>query len=301
MLNRIVIGALLFSLIGIFVACAGPDSMLEPPPTPSSALTPTPTQEQPSVLAGLQLTDLAIDPAEINPGEEVLVTATITNVSDAEKSYSAELSINDATEAVKEVVLPAGGTELLSFSVSKDITGNYRVILGDLSGQFVVIKPVDLTPTSDTEITASEFTIARDFTSMDVVTSEIVSLSQFRGSVVLINFVNYGCSTSLNQIVSAQLSVIRDLRKQRQDFVPISIFCGCCPAEGLREFAEQNDLIWPWILDTDNSIIPLYTDYLTEYGYPTLILIDKDQHIREATGYSDFFTLDRAIEEISRY
>ena len=146
-----------------------------------------------------------------------------------------------------------------------------------------------------TAITGSN--IAPGFTGIDVVTNEMISLDQFKGSTILLNFVNYGCSTSLNQIVSAQLMVIRDLRKQRDDFIPISIFCGCCPPDVLRQFATQNGLTWPWILDTDYSIVQNYYPYLRENGYPTLIFIDKNQNISEVTGYCDFFTLTTKIDE----
>ncbi len=68
----------------------------------------------------------------------------------------------------------------------------------------------------------------------------------------------------------------------------------------LRQFAVQNDLTWPWILDTDNSIVLKYERYLREYGYPTLVFIDKEQNIREVTGYIDTSTLSAKIDEISQ-
>ena len=142
---------------------------------------------------------------------------------------------------------------------------------------------------------------APDFIGVDVVTNETISLNEFRGSVVLLNFVNYGCSRSLNEIVSAQLLAIRDLRELRDDFIPVSIFCGCCSPSVLRGFAQQNGLTWPWILDTDNSIVHEYVDYVREYGYPTLIFVDRDQYIREVTGYTDISTLSVKIGEISQY
>jgi hypothetical protein len=111
--------------------------------------------------------------------------------------------------------------------------------------------------------------------------------------------VNYGCSSSLNQIVSAQLLAIRDFSQQRDNFIPLSVFCGCCRPDVLRKFAEQNDLTWPWILDTDNSIVRHYTGYLREYGYPTLIFIDEEQQITEITGYCDISTLSVKIDQIS--
>ncbi|MBC8512025.1 MAG: redoxin domain-containing protein [Dehalococcoidia bacterium] len=144
-------------------------------------------------------------------------------------------------------------------------------------------------------------TVAPSFTATDVVTGETVSVAQFDGSVVLLNFVNYGCSSRLNQVVSAQLLGIRDLRKQRDDFTLISVFCSCCPPDVLRDFAKQNDLTWPWILDTDYSILEAYYDYLREYGYPTLVLIDKEHHITEVAGYLDLFALAKKIDETAQY
>ena len=125
---------------------------------------------------------------------------------------------------------------------------------------------------------------APDFTAVDVMTGQSISLAQFRGRTVLLNFVNYGCSTSINQAVSAQLLTIRSLSGQRSDFVPVSVFCGCCPVETLRQFARSNDLKWPWLLDADNSIVTKYADYVGQYGYPTLVFVDKDGTIKDASG-----------------
>lgn len=140
-----------------------------------------------------------------------------------------------------------------------------------------------------------------DFTGTDVMTGETISLSQFSGSTILLNFVNYGCSQSLNQIVSNQLLGIRNLTEQRDDFMPVSVFCGCCPEEVLRDFAEQNDLRWPWILDSDYSILRKYESYLGDYGYPTLVFIDKDQNIREVAGYTDVSELNAKLDALSSY
>ena len=125
---------------------------------------------------------------------------------------------------------------------------------------------------------------APDFTAEDVVTGEKVSLSQFKGKMVLLNFVNYGCSTQVNKDVSAQLLAIRQLAAQRNDFVPVSVFCGCCPEDTLKQFAQSNNLKWPWLLDADNSIVEEYSNYVGQYGYPTLVFVDKDQVIRDFAG-----------------
>ena len=42
-------------------------------------------------------------------------------------------------------------------------------------------------------------TAAPDFTATDVVTGQTVTLAQFKGKTVLLNFVNYGCNAGLGQ------------------------------------------------------------------------------------------------------
>lgn len=140
--------------------------------------------------------------------------------------------------------------------------------------------------------------IAPDFTAKDVITGQTITLSSYEGSAVLLNFVNYGCSSSLNSVVSRQLTDIKEVYNQRGDFIPLSVFCGCCPEEVLRDFAEDNELIWPWILDTDYSIINNYDEHLGMYGYPTLILIDGEQRIREVAGYTDQKELAGKLDQL---
>ncbi len=257
-------------------------------------------------LTAFKIAKLAINPVEVNPGVEVVITAEVTNTTDTEDEYSAKLRIDDVKNGSlpafldsEEVTIAAGKTQLMSFLVSTKRPGTYRVTWGELTGEYVVVEP-DETAESDNPGTDNSGPItAPDFTGVDVVTSETISLAQFQGSIIVLNFVNYGCSTSLNQVVSAQLLAIRELREQRDDFMPISIFCGCCPEDTLREFATQNDLTWPWILDTDYSIIERYAAHLGKYGYPTLIFIDKEQNIGEVTGYCDVSTLGLKIDETS--
>jgi len=283
--RRVIVWCILLLLVLTLslVACAGPTS------------TPVPTLNSTPASAVFQITELTINPAEVRPGEGVNITANLTNTGDTEGSYTVKLFINNVAEVVSEVTVPAGTTRVLSYSASSEIPGTYIITLGERTEQFVVVEPGKLTEPSN-----PKSNLAPNFTGVDVVTNETISLAQFKGTIVLLNFVNYGCSASVNQVVSAQLLAIKELREQRDDFIPLSVFCGCCPEYTLRDFAEENDLKWPWVLDTENSIVPKYIDYLREYGYPTLIFIDKDQKIREVTGYSDVSTLSVRIDEMSQ-
>jgi len=282
MLRKIAIGVILFSLIFIVVAYTAPASIPTPVPTV------------------FQTANLAINPTEVNPGVEIIITAQVTNTADTEGTYGAGLMINDVTVETTEVTMTSGESRPLSFVGSMATPGTYEVTWAELVGEFLVPRltgefvvagdePLDL---GGSQITAP------DFTAVDVVTGETLSLGQFSGSTVLLNFVNLGCSSRLSEVVSAQLLAIKELRGQRHDFIPVSVFCGCCSPDVLREFAVQNDLTWPWILDTDNSIVRKYERYLKQYGYPTLIFIDKEQNIREVTGYIDISTLSVKIDEI---
>ena len=140
---------------------------------------------------------------------------------------------------------------------------------------------------------------APDFMGIDVVTGDPISLAQYRGSVVLLSLVNYGCNVRQSELVSEQLVMIRGLVEQGMDFQPLSVFCGCCPEDVLRDFALENGLNWPWMLDTEYVVVDQYIDYLLQYGYPTMIFIDQDQTIKGITGFLDETTLSDKISEMS--
>jgi len=112
------------------VSCAS--EAVPPPPAP----------------AAFQVAELAISPDEVTPREKVTITAKVTNTGGTEGSYTAELKINDVTEATSKVTVAAGASQLLSFVVSKDTPGTYRVTWGELTGEFVVVKPVPPEPAS---------------------------------------------------------------------------------------------------------------------------------------------------------
>jgi len=122
------------------VACSGPTCTLTP------ALTPPPAP------AAFQTAGLSINPAELNPGQELSITAVVTNTGDIEGSYVAELKTNDTTEQAMELIVVAGETQTLSFLVSKDTPGIYEVTLGELTGQFEVVEPVTLPQPSNPKI-----------------------------------------------------------------------------------------------------------------------------------------------------
>jgi hypothetical protein len=106
----------------------------------------TPTPPPPS--AGFSVSNLKINPTSVNPGKRVTITATITNDSDSKDSYKVVLKINGANEAEKEVTLKPKEAKKVSFTISKETTGNYSVTIGDQSGSFKVNEPTTRTGNS---------------------------------------------------------------------------------------------------------------------------------------------------------
>ena len=88
-----------------------------------------------------RLSNLEINPTEVNIGENVVVTAKLTNIGGSQGSYTAELKIDGITNQAEKLIISAGADYMLVFKVSKGLPGTYKVALGDLSGQFSVKEP----------------------------------------------------------------------------------------------------------------------------------------------------------------
>ncbi len=275
----------------------------------SSARTPavasSATSASPVPVSVFRVNNLAVNPAEVNAGVQTLIAAYVTNTGAADDKYSANIRIDNVTKPslptflpAPEVTIPGGANQLLSVTTTITNPGTYKVTWGDASRQLVV-NPDDAQKPNNKNTGSSLINVtAPDFNAVDVVTGQAVSLKQFAGSAILLNFVNYGCNPGINDAVSAQLLAVKQLKQQRSDFVPVSVFCGCCSPDVLRQFAKQNNFDWPWILDTDYSIAAKYGNYLKKYGYPTLVFIDKDMVIREYSGAIDISTLTQKIDNL---
>lgn len=274
-------------VFGVIAACSSPAPRLTSKTADSSA-------PVPDVFKSSTLT---INPAEAYAGVQVMITAKVTNTGSAATVYTPKLRIDNVSNVslptflyLRDTNIAPGATQQMSFVVSPDNPGKYRVTWNELAGEFNVVE--------NAAYSGNATPNAPDFTGVDVVTGKKITLSQFKGSVVLFNFVNYGCDPSVNNVVSAQLLAIRELQKQRKDFIPVSVFCGCCPADVLRDFARQNDLSWPWILDSDNSVARKYMTYLRKYGYPTLVFIDESGVIRDSAGYTQASGLSDKLDKL---
>jgi len=154
-LKIIGLGILLLIVLALpLLTCANPVSTPAPTVTLPSTPTPPSTPILTSAPAAFEIADLRINPSEVNPGEGVIINAKVTNIGEVDGIFNAELRINGIAEVVRKVTVPAGATKISSFFVSKNIPGTYKVALGELSGQFVVIEPGTVTQPNNTQDTA---------------------------------------------------------------------------------------------------------------------------------------------------
>ena len=87
------------------------------------------------------VSDLTITPAEVNVGETVTISATVTNTGDLIGDYEAILNINDVVIATQKITLDGPASQEVTFTTSEAAAGTYTAGLGGLSGTFTVKGP----------------------------------------------------------------------------------------------------------------------------------------------------------------
>jgi hypothetical protein len=190
--HRILSVIILIVLVGLVQACASSST-----PQVNSQ---SPVEGATSALPTFAVSSLTINPPEANTGVPIIVTAKVTNTSTVKDSYTPKIRIDNVAGGalpsfryLKDVEIPAGKTEVLSFVLPSESPGSYMVTWGELTEEFTVVKAYQ---NDTTDYNTSNKVVAPDFSSVDVVTNQQITLSSLKGSMVLLNFVNYGCDPS---------------------------------------------------------------------------------------------------------
>jgi len=100
----------------------------------------------PPAAASFAVSKLKVSPTSVRPGEQVTITATMTNSGGTEGSYNAVLKINGVDEAQQQITLEPKGKQEITFTTSKETAGSYDVTVGDTSGSFKVSMPDTASP-----------------------------------------------------------------------------------------------------------------------------------------------------------
>lgn len=129
--------------------------LLDTVPTPfeEPELTPT-SKPQPTSLV-FTLSALAVQPCEVETGQEVTVSVLLANTGSTDGGCTVFLDINGERETEKLVTIEAGGSELVVFPVSRHQAGQYSVAVNGLESSFVVALPGTENPGTATIETVS--------------------------------------------------------------------------------------------------------------------------------------------------
>ena len=88
--------------------------------------------------ANFTISNLIIAPERAKQGENVIISAMVTNNGELPGTYSATLKLKGAVESTEDIDLSPGESRKISFKIDKPTPGFYNVELDGLGGRFVV-------------------------------------------------------------------------------------------------------------------------------------------------------------------
>lgn len=120
-----------YALIGP-VTTAAPEKPAAVPEKPAAV------PEKPAAAAAFTASDLTVAPEAARPGDKVTVSLRVANGGGSEDSKPVVLKVNDKNEAQQVVTLAPGKSQIVTFTVSKDTPGTYKIGVEGLSASFQV-------------------------------------------------------------------------------------------------------------------------------------------------------------------
>jgi len=87
------------------------------------------------------LSNMEVNPAEVNVGGNIVITAKVSNIGGTQGSYTAELKIDGTTIETEQFTIAAGTDYKVAFKLCECSPGTYTVTLGNLTSKFVVKGP----------------------------------------------------------------------------------------------------------------------------------------------------------------
>ncbi|MFC1943823.1 CARDB domain-containing protein, partial [Chloroflexota bacterium] len=102
---------------------------------------PTPTLLVPSAPAAFSVSNLTVNPADLQPKEAATITVTVANTGGTGGTHTVTFKINGLKEAETSVTIAAGSSEIVTFSAAREEAGTYSVTVDGLSAGFTVAAP----------------------------------------------------------------------------------------------------------------------------------------------------------------
>ena len=100
--------------------------------------------------AKFEVSNLTVSPLEVEPSEEVTISATVTNVGEESGSYTVEGKLDDKVIYTELVNLNGGESTSITFTVTRNIKATYMIEVSGLSSSFTVLRTlIFVTSTAD--------------------------------------------------------------------------------------------------------------------------------------------------------
>jgi hypothetical protein len=87
------------------------------------------------------VSELAITPAQVDIGEEVTISALVSNSGDCSGSCEVVLEVDDVIKATQQVTLAGCTSQRVTFTTASDVAGTCMVRVNGLPGTFLVKAP----------------------------------------------------------------------------------------------------------------------------------------------------------------
>ena len=100
--------------------------------------------------AEFEVSSLEVSSSEIEPGEEITVSATVNNVGEESRSYTVEANLDDVVVYTESVTLNGGESTSVTFTVTRNTRATCSVEVAGLSSRFTVVRTqIVVTSTAD--------------------------------------------------------------------------------------------------------------------------------------------------------
>lgn len=189
-------------------------------------------------------------------------------------------------ETVMQVIVKLGAVILIVMGCMMSF-GQLSVLGGGTNS--------DTANTSDTSNQEKEQTSAAPQFTLKDQNGESVSLSDYEGKVIYLNFWGTWCGVCRNE-----LSDMKALYETYKDSDEVAVVTIVNPGgqeqdeAGIKAFLEENEIPFPVLFDTDSTVF-------AQYGirsFPTLFMINKDQTIfGYLSGGIDLDTMENIIQQ----
>lgn len=233
---------------------------------------------------GIEVQNLSVDASD-DDGKEVMISVEVSNTGNEEETKYITFEVGSITKG-ENVDIEPGETKIVTKTLTLTEFGTYEVTAGGMS-KSIVIENSEKKVGTGTSVGKK----APNF-NFSTLKGENLSLKDFRGKVVVLDFMATWCPPCKEQI-----DQIKEIKTAYGESEVAILSMGIDPSESeedLKDFKTNFEAEWKFTQSPEQG---------TEYGIsaiPTLLIIDKEGIIRfRESGLTRSSKISSVIEEYS--